>query len=285
MAVVAVDTVADKPGYISWGAAIAGALLASALSFVLLTFGSAVGLSLISPWTSTASSAKWTGALAVFWIVAQQIGSFLAGGYMAGRLRTRWAEAKPDEIEFRDGMHGALVWAIGAILGAMLAASVASSALSTATSAVGHAAGAAASQADPLSYQVDVLFRPGAQPAGGAARPASDPNAVKTEVVRVFANAATAGGLSPADKTYLAQLVAQRTGLPPQEAEARVTQVSNEAARITKEAADKARKTAVAAGFLTAASLLLSLAAAWWGAQRGGHHRDTGRPARLFDFP
>jgi hypothetical protein len=282
MAVVAVDTVTDKPGYVSWGAAITGALFASALSFVLLTFGSAVGLSLISPWTSTASSAKWTGALAVFWIVAQQIGSFLAGGYIAGRLRSRWAEAKPDEIEFRDGMHGALVWAIGAILGAMLAASVASSVASTATSAVGHAAGAAASQADPLSYQVDVLFRPGAQPAGSAATPASDPNAVKTEVLRVFANAATAGGLSPADKTYLAQLVAQRTGLPPQEAEARVTQVSNEAARITKEAADKARKTAVAAGFLTAASLLLSLAAAWWGAQRGGHHRDTARPARLF---
>jgi hypothetical protein len=281
MAVVAVDTVTDKPGYISWGAAIAGALLASALSFVLLTFGSAVGLSLVSPWPSTASSAKWTGALAVFWIVAQQIGSFLAGGYIAGRLRSRWAEASPDEVEFRDGVHGGLVWAIGAIIGAMLAASVASSAISTATRAVGHAAGAAASQADPLSYQVDVLFRPGAQPPGGATAQ-SDPNAVKTEVLRVFANAATAGGLSPADKTYLAQLVAQRTGLPPQEAEARVTQVANEAARIAKDTADKARKTAATAGFVTAASLLLSLAAAWWGAQRGGHHRDTSRPARFF---
>ena len=133
-----------------------------------------------------------------------------------------------------------------------------------------------------MSYQVDILFRPGTQPVGGAAAPPSDPNAAKTEVVRIFANAAATGGLSPADKTYLAQLVAQRTGLPPQEAEARVTQVSNEAAPITKDAADKARKTAVATGFLTAASLLLSLAAAWWGAQRGGHHRDTSRPARFF---
>jgi hypothetical protein len=282
MAVTATTTGVDKVGYISWGAAIAGALLASALSFVLLTFGSAVGLSLVSPWTSTASSAKWTGALAVFWIVAQQIGSFLAGGYIAGRLRSRWAEASPDEVEFRDGVHGGLVWAIGAIIGAMLAASVASSAISTATSAVGHAAGAAASQADPLSYQVDVLFRPGAQQPAGGGTAQSDPNAVKTEVLRVFANAATAGGLSPADKTYLAQLVAQRTGLPPQEAEARVTQVANEAARIAKDTADKARKAAATAGFVTAASLLLSLAAAWWGAQRGGHHRDTSRPARFF---
>jgi len=284
MAIVAMDTDSGtaNTGLISWGAVIAGALLASALSFVLLTFGSAVGLSLASPWTTTVSSGKWAGALTVFWIVAQQIGSFLAGGYVAGRLRSGWTDAKPDEVEFRDGMHGALVWAIGAILGAMLAASVASSAISTPTSAVGKAAGAAASQADPLSYQVDVLFRPGTQPAGGAGTPASDPNAVKAEILRVFANAATRGGLNPADKAYLAQLVAQRTGLPPQEAEARVTQVSNEAARIAKEAADKARKSAIAAGFLTAASLLLSLAAAWWGAQRGGHHRDTSRPARFF---
>ena len=281
MATVAIDATSEKTGYISWGAAIAGALIASALSFVLLTFGSAVGLSLVSPWTSTASSAKWAGALAVFWIVAQQIGSFLAGGYVAGRMRTRWHEAKPDETEFGDGLHGVLVWAIGAIIGAMLAASVASSVVSTAASAVGKAAETAASQADPLSYQVDVLFRPtGQTPASGPV--ASDPNATKAEVLRVFGNAVAAGGISPADKTYLSQLVAQRTGLPPQEAEARVTQVYNEAARITKDAADKARKSAVAAGFLTAASLLLSLAAAWWGAQHGGHHRDTGRPARFY---
>jgi hypothetical protein len=216
----------------------------------------------------------------VFCIVTQQIGSLLAGGYIAGRLRARWADASPDEVEFRDGVHGGLVWAIGALIGAMLAASVASSALSTATSAVGKAAGAAASQADPLSYQVDVLFRSTEQPSGTA--PASDPNPSKAEVLRIFANAATAGGLSPADKAYLSQLVAQRTGLPAQEAEARVTQIANEAAHSTKDAADKARKTAVATGFLTAASLLLSLAAAWWGAQRGGHHRDTSRPARFF---
>ena len=281
MATVAVDATSEKAGYISWGAAIAGALIASALSFVLLTFGSAVGLSLVSPWTSTASSAKWAGALAVFWVVAQQIGSFLAGGYVAGRMRTRWQDAKPDEIEFRDGLHGALVWAIGAIIGAMLAASVASSVVSTAASAVGKAAETAASQADPLSYQIDLLFRPtGQTPASGPV--SSDPNATKAEVLRVFANAVAAGGISPADQTYLSQLVAQRAGLPPQEAEARVTQVYNEAARITKDAADKARKSAVAVGFITAASLLLSLAAAWWGAQHGGHHRDTGRAARFY---
>lgn len=114
---------------------------------VLLTFGSASGLSLVSPWTSTASSAKWVGALAVFWVIAQQIGSFLAGGYVAGRMRTRWEALPADEIEFRDGMHGALTWAIGALIGAMLAMSAAGSAGRAISDTAGHVAGAAAAQA------------------------------------------------------------------------------------------------------------------------------------------
>jgi hypothetical protein len=114
------------------------------------------------------------------------------------------------------------------------------------------------------------------QPAGTA--PTSEPNATKAEVLRIFANAATAGGLSPTDLPLSACGAAHRAA--PQEAEARVTQVAYEAARITKDATEKARKTAVATGFLTAASLILSLAAV--GRPAGRHHRDTGRAARLF---
>ena len=123
-------------------------------------------------------------------------------------------------------------------------------------------------------YQIDVLLRPGPQ----ATPPSGDPGAVKTDVMRIIANAATSpNGLSQADRAYLAQVEAQRTGLPPQEAEARVTQVVNQATRFAKDTADRARKTAMATGFLTAARLILSLGAAWWAAQRGGQHRDTAR--------
>ncbi len=276
----ALDVVTEKPTYITWSSAIAGALVASALSFVLLTFGSAAGLSLVSPWTSTASSAKWVGALAVFWIVAQQIGSFLAGGYVAGRMRTRWQDLPADEVEFRDGMHGALTWAIAALIGVILTMSVAGSVGRTVASAAGQVAGAAAAQADPLSYQVDVLLRQSSQT---PQQPANDPAAARAEILRILANAATSpNGLSQADRAYLGQVVARRTGLSPQDAEARVTQVANDALRVAKDATDAARKTAVGAGFLTAASLLLSLAAAWWAAQRGGHHRDTARAARFY---
>ena len=99
---------------------IAGAVMAAALSFVFLTFGSAIGLSAVSPWPDAGVSAKTAASLAVFWTLAQQIGAFMVGGYIAGRMRTRWAEANADETEFRDGLHGALVWAVGIVIGALL---------------------------------------------------------------------------------------------------------------------------------------------------------------------
>jgi hypothetical protein len=245
---------------------------------VILTFGSAVGLSLVSPWTSTASSAKWLGALAVFWVIAQQIGSLLCGrlcgrapahalaGALPGRDRIPRRNAWRDNVGHRGGhrrhVGGLRCRAIGRV----------------ATDVTGKAVQGAAN-VDPMSYQIDVLLRPGAQ----ATAPAGDPVAVRSEMTRILVNAATSpNGLTQADRTYLAQVVAQRTGLPPQEAEARVTQVANEALLVAKDAADRARKTAVAAGFLTAANLLLSLAAAWWAAQRGGDHRDTSRAARFY---
>jgi hypothetical protein len=91
-------------GYIEWGAIWAGALLAAALSFVLLTFGAAIGLSATSPWPNVGLSGKVIASVAVFWVLAQQIGAFLAGGYVAGRLRTRWAESPESEAEFRDSV-------------------------------------------------------------------------------------------------------------------------------------------------------------------------------------
>ena len=106
--------------FIDWGAILAGALTAAALSFVLLTFGAAIGLSVVSPWPSSGVSARTFSALAVFWTLVQQIGAFLAGGYIAGRMRAGWAELNADEVEFRDGLHGALVWALGIRIGAAL---------------------------------------------------------------------------------------------------------------------------------------------------------------------
>jgi hypothetical protein len=275
---------------VEWGAVLAGAVLAAALSFVLLTFGAAIGLSATSPWPNSGLSAKVVASLAVFWAVAQQIGSLMAGGYVAGRMRSRWHE-RGDEAEFRDGLHGGLVWAVGVLISAILVFAAAGAIAKTGT----EIAGQAAAKSDPMELVLDTMLRPSAPaqaaaptapPATGPPAPAARPRATTTtpagddtraEMSRILASAVASGTLTTENKTYLAQLVAQRAGVSQQEAEKRV----NDAITAAREAADKARRAAVLTGFVTAAGLILSLGAAWWAALKGGNHRDTSVPARF----
>ena len=269
--------------FVEWGAVLAGAVLAAALSFVLLTFGAAIGLSTTSPWADSGVSAKTVASIAIFWVMMQQIGSFMAGGYVAGRMRSRWGETNKDEVEFRDGLHGGLVWAVGVAIGAALFVSAAGSAARTGADVAGKAAAAAAANVDPSAYSIDTMLRPGARqaPAQGAAAPPGNTADTRAEVTRIFARATTTGSLPESDKTYLASIVAQRSGLPQPEAEKRVTEAFAEANRAVREAADKARRATILTGFVTAASLVVSFGAAWWAALRGGHHRDNQIPARF----
>src|SRR5215468_4528119 len=117
--------------FVEWGAVLAGAFLAAAISFVLLTFGTAIGLSATSPWPNAGAPAKVIATLAVLWAMMQQIGAFMAGGYVAGRLRARWHETSQHEVEFRDGLHGGLVWAVGIVIGAALIMATAGAAAKT----------------------------------------------------------------------------------------------------------------------------------------------------------
>ena len=281
----AVRTETGSPSFVEWSAVLAGAVLAAALSFVFLTFGAAIGLSATSPWPNSGLSAKVIASLAVFWALAQQIGSLMAGGYVAGRMRTRWYEAG-HEAEFRDGLHGGLVWAVGVLISALLVFATAGLAARTAA----DLAGKAASSGDAMDLVVDTMLRPttaqaGAPPApGGAAAPRRSAGApagdeTRAEISRILAASVTRGSISTENRAYLAQLIAQRTGLSQQEAERRVDDAVNAA----RAAADKARRAAALTGFVTAAALILSFGAAWWAALKGGQHRDSSTPAR-FDF-
>jgi len=270
---------------------LAGAVLAAAISFVLLTFGAAIGLSATSPWPNSGVSAKVIASIAVFWAMAQQIGAFMAGGYVAGRMRSRWHETG-HEADFRDGLHGGLVWAVGVVIGAALFLSTASGAAKTGADIAGQAGTAAMSSTnDPMGAVLDTLLRPttvaqatpppgaGTAPAAAArARPAAGDD-TRAEMSRILASSVTKGSLSSQDRAYMAQLVSQRTGISQQEAEKRV----DDAVTAARQAADKARRAAILTGFVTAASLLLSLGAAWWAAVKGGDHRDRSIPAR-FEF-
>jgi hypothetical protein len=277
---------------VEWPAVFAGAVLAAALSFVLLTFGTAVGLSATSPWPGSGLSAKLVASIAIFWVLAQQIGSLMIGGYVAGRLRTRWHE-QGDEAEFRDGLHGGLVWAIGILVSAFLIFATAGAAARTGLEIAGRAA-STATTTGAMDAVVDAMLRPtvvaaastSTPPATGAATQAtrsraiagsSDPGNSRAEISRLLTGSAASGNLAADDRAYLAHLVAQRTGMSQQEAERRV----DDAVKSAREAADKARKAAILAGFVTAAGLVLSLGAAWWAAMRGGQHRDNSVPARF----
>jgi hypothetical protein len=284
--------------FVEWGAVLAGAVLAAAISFVLLTFGTAIGLSATSPWPNSGASAKVIASIAVFWAMAQQIGAFMAGGYVAGRMRSRWHEAG-HEAEFRDGLHGGLVWAVGVVIGAALFLSTAGSVAKTGAEVAGGAAAmAGASTNDPMDAVLDTMLRPmtvgqvtPSSPASGPAalapgspatpraRAASTGDDTRLEMSRILASSVANRSLTAENRAYLVQLVSQRAGISQQEAERRVDQAFTAA----REAADRARRSAVLTGFVTAASLVLSLGAAWWAALRGGHHRDNSIPAR-FEF-
>jgi hypothetical protein len=260
---------------------------------LLLTFGGAIGLSLTSPWPNSGAR-LWAVALAVgWWAVAVQILSFAAGGYLAGRLRSPWAESI-EESEFRDNAHGFMVWAVGVLVGGLLLAFTGGAALKTATQSaatiVGGASSGAAnalSQSGPVDYAVDLLLR--AEPTG-TAPPQTQPNpgpgtqrddqALRSEVSRIFAATIQNREFSERDRNYLVRVIQARTGLPEAEAQSRVDAAVNEARDLeikAREQADKARRAAIVTGFIAAASLLISLVAACFCAGIGGRHRNEGR--------
>ena len=259
---MATEVVIEK-SHVEWSPVFAGALAAAALSSVLLAAGASLGLSLISAYPDQ-SHARSAGTLAAAWSLIVMIGSFMLGGYIAGRMRSSWHEGGPDEVAFRDGMHGFLVWSLGIVASALLVmlASITAAEIGT------QVASSSVTQGDTvLAPATDTLLRPSMT---AAASNASIPQLDRDEVARILATSVANGQMSANDRTYLAQKVAQRAGIPMDEAEKRVDAAFADAQR----AVEKARKAATLTGLVTVSALLISLAAAWYAAQRGGHNRD-----------
>jgi hypothetical protein len=265
----------------SWSAAIAGALTATAIAFIVVSLGSGIGLSIASPYHAGPSAATLTVMGAVWLVMAQALG-FACGGYLAARIRRRAADDAGEETRFRDAAHGLVVWALGVAVAALLVGIAASYPLSAVSNAALGAASSNSQEAkDGLtSYFVDLLFRPARAPQGSqaAAAPAasSNPTADQTraEATRIVDRGIAQGGLNDSDRAYLAQLVAQRTGMSPDEATGRVTDVENQARDTVKQAADKAAKAGAFLSFWTFMSLLFGGAAAVLGGMLGGEIRD-----------
>ena len=286
---------------VSWGAVLAGASGAAALSLILLILGTGLGLSSISPWAQSGISSAALGVSSIAWITFTQIAASGLGGYLAGRLRTQWIGTDVDEVYFRDTAHGFLTWAVaslvtaalltstvGAIIGAGVkaGAAVAGSAATVAASGAISATGGDAMSAElparnsVTAYFVDGLFRKDF--AGASATAATAPVAPpRAEVARIMLNGASGEPLPAADSKYLAQLVAQHTGLAQADAEKRVndTYVAlqtklRDAETAAKDVADKARKATAYTALWLFISLLIGAFMASLAGTFGGRQRD-----------
>jgi hypothetical protein len=275
-----------------------------------LILGIGLGLSSASPWAHQGVSATTFGVSTILWVTFTQLVASAMGGYLAGRLRTKWVEVHTDEVYFRDTAHGFLAWAVASLASAALltsvigsivtggiqaGASVAGSVATTATAAT--AAGSAMAKADgesgPMGYFLDSLFRKDMNAAAAASAPAGigaisgraqeqTAAASQSEVARIFLNTIRTGTLPAEDVRYVGQVVAQRTGLTQQDAEkrasdtyARLQAKLRDAETAARDAADKARKASAYAALWLFISLLTGAFVASLAATYGGRRRDV----------
>jgi hypothetical protein len=274
---------------VSWGPIVAGAFAASTLTVILMLVGSGLGLTMVSPWTGSSASTTTFAVSAAAWLVVVQWLSAGVGGYLTGRLRTKWVNVHTDEVYFRDTAHGFLAWALATLLVAGVLGSALSAALGTgvqAASSVGSGAAVGATAANAAAtdapssgtwtdYFVDSLFRS----ANTAAAPANEQNGptAAEQATRILLAGAANGEVSPEDKAYLAQLVAARTGLSDADAKTRVDAVIakvDDAKVKAKQAADTARKATASFALIGALSMVIGAFIASVAAALGGKQRD-----------
>lgn len=258
-----------EPHAISWRAIVAGGFAAAALTLTLIAFGSAVGFSSISPWSNSGVSAGTFQVATGIYLVVVAMLSSTVGGYIAGRLRTRWRAVKTYEVQFRDTAHGFLAWAFATVMGAAILGTAATY-LAGGVAQTAAASGAAGQAAPaPTAYYVDMLFRPA--PNGRSGGGAAESFVSTREAQTVFTHdIATKGDWPAADRAYLAQLVSARTGLAGADAEKRV----NDTIAAAKADADKARKAAASLSIWLTISMFVGAFAASLAAIEGGQLRD-----------
>lgn len=296
--------------YVDWAAISGGAVIAAAIGVLATGFGAALGLSAISAEKGEGSSVVAL-VITALWIAISMVSAYAAGGYMAGRMRRRVDGATRDEVTVRDGLNGLIVWALGILLSALILGSAVGTTVTAvgnvaaaAGTAVADVAGGAASGAisaagnlvpdsikeDPVAFVTGSMLRP------ATVTPATDGTGATTaemaaDAGAILGNLAATGEISDPDRAYLVQLTMAGAGLGDQQATARVdaavtaTQAARDKAaaaaadaeKAARDAAETARISAILTAFLLTAMALVSGAAAYIAAVKGGRHRDEGR--------
>ena len=274
---------ASKSG-VSWAAIIAGAVVTSALTVMLLAFGAGVGFASVSPWHGEGASAKGATLMAAVWLIVVQWVSSGMGGYLTGRLRCKWVGIHDHEVFFRDTAHGFLSWALATVIGLGVISAGASHMIGAGAHMAEHMSSQHAAGAqqpgmpsnrnlDPLAYYVDTLFRTG--------KPDTNlgDQDMRAESERILVTSIKNGSMSNADQDYLTKVVQARTGISQPDAEKRVTDVIEQEKQDEAQAqqmADDARKAASGFAVYAFLSMLIGAFIASTAAALGGDHRDKG---------
>lgn len=260
-------TAESSQSAVSWSAILCGATVAASTSLVLVALGSGLGLASVSPWSDRGlSPAAFTAGAAIWLIVTQWVASAM-GGYLTGRLRTKWVDTHSHEVFLRDTAHGFVTWAAATVFVAfVVAGGTLTAGAAGAVASAGATPNNARSNPTADSYDVDVLFR-------GLSDKNSTATDPRPEAVRIMAKGLAKGDVPAGDRSYLAALVSARTGIPPSEAAQRVDTFINS----SKSAVDTARKVASAASIFTAISMLIGAFIACAAAALGGRERDASR--------
>lgn len=248
---------------IQWSSVLAGAFAAGAMSFILISFGVAIGLGVSSASPTWRDASAALALLSGLYLIIQAIVSFGFGGYIAGRT-TRPAPilaTLEDDGERRDGLHGLMSWALAVLIGAALLAMIGAAAIDRSPM---RSSGNVTSAEPMLSYELDKLFRAPRRP------PNTDMREARAEAGRILMTSSSHSGISADDRTYLVQQVAALTGLAAPDSERRV----DAAIAQSQTAISRARRNSVIVAFSVAAAALIGAAVAWAAAVAGGRHRD-----------
>jgi hypothetical protein len=259
---------------VSWGAVIGGAFVAAALSLILLALGAGLGLSAVSPWSSTGASATVLGTSAIIWLILVEVIASALGGYLTGRLRTKWALVHSDEVYFRDTANGFLSWAVALVISVSLLASAGASMVGRSSELRSSGSNSVASAStNPNAYFVDTLFRSDRSASKNSVSTDNDANSdieARAEAYRIIEHALVVDQIPAADQRYLVRMVVAHTGVSEPEAEQRVTTVIENA----RQAADAARKISARLLLWFFLALLMGAFSASYAATIGGRQRD-----------
>ncbi|HVY17158.1 MAG TPA: hypothetical protein VHB27_18185 [Rhodopila sp.] len=257
---------------VSWAAVLAGTAVTLAIAFVLTALAFGLGLTGVSAWPQVGATARtFTIATGIGLIVVQWL-SCAFGGFVTGRLRTKWAGLHTHEVFFRDTAHGLLTWAMATLIGAaLLSAAMFSVAGGAARGTASVAEEGVHAAANGVShYTIGTLFR------SDQAASISTQDAI-AQASTILANGLRTGDVPQGDRTYLAQLVAAKTGMGQQDAQKRVDdaiEAAKTAQTKAREAAEAARKATATFTIFIALSLVIGAFVASAAAAYGGNVRD-----------